>query len=123
MRRSITQFYCPINKSSFTINEECAYTICWKYFGTIRINSSSVSNRCVYSKGSFRARKEKINNFKQINGSYHEKELENEAKEQKGGFVDMFIGIGVVLLGNMLACKWVIRAGKEVVKNGECKNF
>ena len=35
----------------------------------------------------------------------------------------MFIGIGVVLLGNMLACKWVIRAGKEVVKNGECKNF
>ena len=35
----------------------------------------------------------------------------------------MLLGIGVRFLGNMLAGKWVIRAGKEVVKAAECQNF
>ena len=39
--------------------------------------------------------------------------IKNEAKEQKGGFPSMLLGtLGAKLLGNMLAGKGVIRAGK-----------
>ena len=38
--------------------------------------------------------------------------IQNEAKEQKGGFVSMLLGtLGASLLGNMLACKGILRAG------------
>ena len=39
----------------------------------------------------------------------------NEAKEQRGRFLGILLGIlGVSFLGNMLAVKGVIRAGEEV---------
>ena len=48
--------------------------------------------------------------------------IQNEAKEQKGGFFSMLIGtLGSSLLGNILAGKksWRIkRAGEEIVRAG-----
>ena len=39
--------------------------------------------------------------------------IQNEAKGQKGGFFSMLLGtLGASLLGNMLAGKGIIRAGK-----------
>ena len=49
------------------------------------------------------------------------KTIKNETKEQKGGFLSMFLGtLGATLLGNMLAAKGMLRAGcrnKEGKKN------
>ena len=40
------------------------------------------------------------------------KTIENETKEQKGGFLNMLLGtLGASLLGNMLAGKGIERAG------------
>ena len=40
------------------------------------------------------------------------KTIKNEAKEQKGGFLSMLLGIlGASLLGNLLAGKGIVRAG------------
>ena len=40
------------------------------------------------------------------------KTIENETKEQKGGFLNMLLGtLGASLLGNMLAGKGIVRAG------------
>ena len=40
------------------------------------------------------------------------KTIENETKEQKGGFLSMLLGIlGASLLGNMLAGKGIVRVG------------
>ena len=40
------------------------------------------------------------------------KTIENETKEQKGGFLSMLLGaLGASLLGNLLAGKGIIRAG------------
>ena len=42
--------------------------------------------------------------------------VENEVKEQKGGFVDVLAAtLGAISLGNMLAGKGVIRAGKRTI--------
>ena len=41
------------------------------------------------------------------------KTVQNEVKEQKGGFLSMLLGtLDVSLLGNILACKEISRAGK-----------
>ena len=41
--------------------------------------------------------------------------MENEAKEQRSGFLGMLLStLGASLLGNMLAVKVVIRTGKGV---------
>ena len=41
------------------------------------------------------------------------KTVQNEAKEQKGGFLSMLLGtLGASLLGNILAGKGINRAGK-----------
>ena len=41
------------------------------------------------------------------------KTVQNEAKEQKGGFLSMLLGtLGASLLGNLLTGKRIIRAGK-----------
>ena len=49
--------------------------------------------------------------------------IKNETKEQKGGFLSMFLGtLGATLLGNMLAAKGMLRAGcrnKEGKKNAK----
>ena len=53
--------------------------------------------------------------------------VKNEAKEQKGGFLNMLLGkLGASLLGSMLAGKGVTRgsdgitqAGKGVIKTGQ----
>ena len=46
--------------------------------------------------------------------------IENEAKEQKGGFLSMLLGtLGANLLGNMLAGKGVIRAGEDTIMEGQ----
>ena len=43
--------------------------------------------------------------------------VENEVKEQKGGFLSMLLGIlGASLLGNMLAGRDVIRAGEGTIR-------
>ena len=43
--------------------------------------------------------------------------IENEAKEQRGGFLSMLLGIlATSILGNELAGKGVIKAGKEVIR-------
>ena len=44
------------------------------------------------------------------------KRIRNEAKEQKGGFLSMLLGtLGASLLGNLLAGKGTIRAGKGAI--------
>ena len=46
--------------------------------------------------------------------------IKNETKEQKGGFLGMFLGtIGASLLGNLLIGKGKIRVGKGTIKGGE----
>ena len=38
--------------------------------------------------------------------------IKNETKEQKGGFLNMLLGtLEASLFGNMLAGKWIVRAG------------
>ena len=50
--------------------------------------------------------------------------MQNEAKEQKGGFLSMLLGtLGASLLGNMLAGKGITRAdygskGKIIIRAG-----
>ena len=42
------------------------------------------------------------------------KTVQNEVKEQKGGFVSMLLGtLGASLLGNLLTGKGIYRAGKS----------
>ena len=48
--------------------------------------------------------------------------IQNEAKEQKGGFLSMLLGtLGASLLGNILAGKGINRAGEGVIRVG-CGN-
>ena len=50
------------------------------------------------------------------------KTIENEIKEQRGGFLTMFLGtLGASLLGNLLTGKGIIRAGegKGIIRAGE----
>ena len=43
--------------------------------------------------------------------------VQNEAKEQKGGFLSMLLGaLGVSLLGNILADRGINRAGEGIVR-------
>ena len=45
--------------------------------------------------------------------------IQNEAKERKGVFLSMlFETLSASLLGNMLACKEINRAGDEIIKAG-----
>ena len=45
--------------------------------------------------------------------------IQNEVKEQKGGFLGMLIGtLGVSLLGNMLTGKGINRAGEGMIRVG-----
>ena len=45
--------------------------------------------------------------------------IENEAKEQKGGFLSMLLDtLGARLLGNLLISKSTIRAGEGTVRAG-----
>ena len=47
------------------------------------------------------------------------KTIENETKEQRGGFLRMLLGtLGASLLGNLLAGKGMIRAGEGIVRVG-----
>ena len=46
--------------------------------------------------------------------------LQNEVKEQKGGFLSMLLGtLGVSLLGNLLTRKGVNKKGKGINRAGE----
>ena len=46
--------------------------------------------------------------------------LQNEVKEQKGGFLSMLLGtLGASLLGNLLTGKGAFHAGKGVNKKGK----
>ena len=46
--------------------------------------------------------------------------VQNEIKEQKGGFLSMLLGtLGASLLGNLLTAKGIHRAGEGVVRAGE----
>ena len=46
--------------------------------------------------------------------------IENETKEQRGGFLSMLLGtLGASLLGNLLSGKGLARAGKRIVRAGE----
>ena len=45
--------------------------------------------------------------------------VQKEAKEQKGGFLSMLLGIlGAILLGNILSGKGINRAGEGIVRAG-----
>ena len=45
------------------------------------------------------------------------KKIQNEAKEQKEGFLSMLLGtLGASLLGNILACKGVKRSREEFLR-------
>ena len=50
--------------------------------------------------------------------------VQNEIKEQKGGFLSMLLGtLGTSLLGNLLTGRGISRAGEGIVKAGyENKN-
>ena len=46
--------------------------------------------------------------------------VQNEVKEQKGGFLSMLLGtLGASLLGNLLTGKGVNKKGKEIHRAGE----
>ena len=48
------------------------------------------------------------------------KTIENETKEQRGGFLSMLLGtLGASLLGNLLTGKGIIRADDGIVRAGE----
>ena len=48
------------------------------------------------------------------------KTIENETKEQRGGFSSMLLGtLGASLLGNLLTGKGMMRAGEGIVRAGE----
>ena len=48
------------------------------------------------------------------------KQLKNEAKEEKGGFLGMLLGtLGASLLGNLLTGKRTIRAGEGTIRAGQ----
>ena len=48
------------------------------------------------------------------------KTIENETKEQTGGFLSMLLGtLGASLLGNLLTGKGMMRAGEGIVRAGE----
>ena len=48
------------------------------------------------------------------------KTIENEIKEQRGGFLSMLLGtLGASLLGNLLTGKGIMRAGEGIVRAGE----
>ena len=48
------------------------------------------------------------------------KSVQNEVKEQKGGFLRMLFGtLGASLLGNLLTGKGIHRAGEGIVRAGE----
>ena len=48
------------------------------------------------------------------------KKIENETKEQCGGFLSMLLGtLGASLLGNSLSEKGIMRAGEGIVRAGE----
>ena len=48
------------------------------------------------------------------------KTIENETKEQRGGFLSMLLGtLGASLLGNLLSGKGLSRAGEGIVRAGE----
>ena len=45
--------------------------------------------------------------------------IQNEVKEQRGGFLSMLLGtLGTSLLGNILAGKGINRAGEGVIRAG-----
>ena len=45
--------------------------------------------------------------------------IQNEAKEQKGGFLGMLLGsLGASLLGNILVGKGINRAGEGIIRAG-----
>ena len=44
--------------------------------------------------------------------------IQNEAKEQKGGFIILLITLGASFLGNMLAGKGINRAGQDLIRAG-----
>ena len=46
--------------------------------------------------------------------------IKNEAKEQKGGFLSMLLGIlGASLLGNLLTDDGTTRAGEDTIRAGQ----
>ena len=48
------------------------------------------------------------------------KSVQNEVKEQNGGFLSALLGtLGASLLGNLLAGKGINRAGEGIVRAGE----
>ena len=48
------------------------------------------------------------------------KSVQNEVKEQNGGFLSALLGtLGASLLGNLLAKKGINTAGEEIVRAGE----
>ena len=50
--------------------------------------------------------------------------VQNEVKEQKGGFLSTLLGtLGVSLLGSLLAGKGIRRAGEGIVRAGEENNM
>ena len=50
--------------------------------------------------------------------------VQNEVKEQKGGFLSMLLGtLGASLLGNLLTGKRIHRAGEGIVRAGEGNNM
>ena len=47
------------------------------------------------------------------------KAIQNEVKEQKGGFLSMLLGtLGASLLGNLLVGKGIVRADEGIVRAG-----
>ena len=48
--------------------------------------------------------------------------VQNEAKEQKGGFLSMLLGAGASLLGNILTGRGISRAGEGIVRAGYGNN-
>ena len=53
-------------------------------------------------------------------GVRNQESVQNEIKEQKGGFLSMLLGtLGASLLGNILSGKGINKKGKEINRAGE----
>ena len=82
----------------------------------IRINCSNLSNRCSYSNEKMKGIME-IVKYLEKSGLLNKvvnKTIEDEVKEQKGGFIGMLAAtLDASLLGNMLPGKGAMRADKE----------
>ena len=137
MRGYLSRLLWPVPKTGLSLTKHVLKPIAKNYFNTIRLYNSSISNRCSNSQKkylglpqeNYQISNEEINDITRIVKSFKESGLlvtrmsetiENEAKEQKGGYLEMLLStLGASILGNLLTGKSTIRAGEDTIRAGQ----